>query len=134
MKTSFAFALLAMVLGLVCAAPTGNPEFENINCFSLTYPVNGTVWNSSGTYEALWDLTGTCSGTYYAFIIPATEESNGDYTFGTPYQASDSIDLNAGMASITLDSSEPAGKYVFGIIKDTGDDMDYTDVALVDIV
>ncbi|KAL0086873.1 hypothetical protein F4703DRAFT_1849281 [Phycomyces blakesleeanus] len=134
MKSSFAFVLLAMVLGLVCAAPMPTNDGENHNCFSLTYPVNGTVWNSYGTYEVLWDVTGTCHDTYYAYMISAVENENGEYALSNPQKAPEPVDLTLGKNYITLNLNEPAGTYVFTISKESGEDIDYTDLAVVTVV
>ncbi|KAI9018095.1 hypothetical protein CLU79DRAFT_847299 [Phycomyces nitens] len=134
MKLSFAFVLLSLVLGLVYAAPTTPDNSLNTNCFSLTYPVNGTVWENPGSYNVTWTTYGTCEGVYNAYIISASEGTNGEYYFGEPYMATDPVDLSVGYTTININLEEPSGQFVFAIAKKPADNMDYTDLAIIDIV
>ncbi|KAI9018096.1 hypothetical protein CLU79DRAFT_837306 [Phycomyces nitens] len=134
MKLSFAFVLLSLVLGLVYAAPTNPADPLNTNCFSLTYPVNGTIWHAPGSYVVTWTTYGTCEGVYNAYLIPATVNANGEYILGELSMAMNSVDLSLGLTEITLNLDEPAGKYVFTIAQQTGENLDYTDLAIIDIV
>ncbi|KAI9018098.1 hypothetical protein CLU79DRAFT_761710, partial [Phycomyces nitens] len=132
MKLSFAFALLSLVLGLVYAAPTTYDAPVNTNCFSLTYPVNGTVWNTHGTYNISWNIYEECKGTYYPFMIPTVIDENGEYAMGMPNFDQTPIDMKAGNITIILDK-ETAGTYVVTIAKSTGEDIDDTDYAVITV-
>ncbi|KAL0075510.1 hypothetical protein J3Q64DRAFT_1775391 [Phycomyces blakesleeanus] len=130
MKLYFAFVLLAIVLGLVYAAPT-TPV--NKNCFSLTSPTNGTTWKRSGVYPINWKTTSKCEGTYYVYMFPTTQGADGEYSMKTPFKATKAVDINSESATITLHLEEMSGTYLLAIYKEAGEDRDSTDVAIVDV-
>ncbi|KAI9018097.1 hypothetical protein CLU79DRAFT_847301 [Phycomyces nitens] len=134
MKLYFAFLFISLVLVLVYAAPTTPDDPLNTNCFSLTYPVNGTVWENPGSHNFTWITYETCEGVYNVYLIPTTKDANGAYFLGEPYKAIDPVDLSIGYSTIILDIEKPVEKYVFVIAKDNAESMDYTDLAVVDIV
>ncbi|OAD71402.1 hypothetical protein PHYBLDRAFT_70817 [Phycomyces blakesleeanus NRRL 1555(-)] len=123
--------MISMVLGLVCAAPLSSDDKEN--CVVLTHPTNGTVWYASGSYLVSWNLRKHCYGTYYTYMIPATEQENGEYAFGVPYKSPEPVDINSGMGTIDLADHVTPGSYAFAVAKYDGEGMDYNDFALVNL-
>ncbi|KAI9018093.1 hypothetical protein CLU79DRAFT_761705 [Phycomyces nitens] len=134
------FALISLVLGLVYAAPPSstvpsyNPADLGENCFSLTYPVNGTVWNIYQNYDITWNINGECQGDYYIYMIPASKGDNGQYSLGYPQQSSLTVDLSLGNAIIVLSQSNYPGEYVFAISKESTENLDSTDYAIIQVV
>ncbi|KAL0086871.1 hypothetical protein F4703DRAFT_1849278 [Phycomyces blakesleeanus] len=146
MKFSFAFVLISLVLGLgfdldlVSAAPpsstvpTYNPAVSGENCFSLTNPVNGTVWDSYGTYAVSWDVKGECQGDYYVYMLSVSTDTDGQISLGHAQHSTLTVDLASGGAVVNLSQDEHAGDYVFAISTDTAEGLDYNDYAFVKVI
>ncbi|KAI9018094.1 hypothetical protein CLU79DRAFT_761706 [Phycomyces nitens] len=133
MKLSFVYTLLSLALGLVYAAPTSSDKSEG-NCFSLTFPTNGTTWYDIGSYIAYWSLHKECKDTYYTYLIEADVKEDGEYTLGAAFKSEKPLDMNRNSSIIETQLRGLSGDYVFVISKETGEDIGYDDLALIKVV
>ncbi|KAL0079107.1 hypothetical protein J3Q64DRAFT_1763789 [Phycomyces blakesleeanus] len=140
MMLSIVFGLVLFLISLVSAAPPSSTvpsdkhEAKEANkCLELTYPSNGTVWDTYGTYDVTWTVTGECQDINYVYLLPVSQDEDGEVVFGELYHMEEALDIDSGHFPLNLDSREVEGNYVFAVGPKVDDWSDYSDFAVISI-